>query len=126
MAEAATYRGIHPVTVIASASGVVRGVRVTRQSNGQVTVQDASARGDYVTLQAGDSALTGKPVLAVLAQQGKVPALVTGTTTVVGDLAYAAASGQFSKTSTNATLVGRFTTATVSGALGEVELFAVA
>ena len=119
MAEMATYIGVIPRTITSNAA-LVRGVRVTRNSDGTCDVQDATGAGDYVTLAAIEAA---KPGIAVsMAGGGKVPALASEAC-AVGDAAYAAASGKFSKTSTNATLVGRWTLATTGdGVLGEVEL----
>lgn len=119
MAEMATYAGAKPRTITANAA-LARGLRVTLNSSGTCDVQDASAAGDYVTLQAVEALKTGAAVN--IASGCKVPALASEATTV-GDAAYAAASGKFSKTSTNATLVGRWTlAASGDNVLGEVEL----
>jgi len=124
MAIQATYIGIEPRTITATAVAQARGVRVTRNSSGLTAVADETTRGDYVTLQA--IAASGSGLAASMSADGKVPALASEAT-VVGDLAYAAAAGKFSKTSTNAALVGRWTlAASGDGVLGEVELFSVA
>lgn len=69
------------------------------------------------------SAAASEPFMGASMQDGgKVPALASEAT-VVGDLAYSAADGKFSKTSANAVLVGRWTmAASADGVLGEVEL----
>jgi hypothetical protein len=124
MAELATYVGIEPRTAIATNVAQARGVRVTRNSSGVTAVADATTRGDYVTLT--DIAASSAGQVASLSGGGKIPALASEAT-VVGDLAYAAAAGKFSKTSTNAALLGRWTlAASGDGVLGEVELFSVA
>lgn len=125
MAEQATYIGIQPRTIKAGASPLARGVRVTRASDGTCVVQDATARGDYITITAADASTY---LEAVSIQGGnKVPALLTsGVTSAVGDLAYTAAAGAFSNVSASAVLVGRWTTATAASTLGEVELFSPA
>jgi hypothetical protein len=120
----ATHLGVTPVTVTLTAVAVARGLRVTRNSSGLCAVQDASARGDYVTLRDGvaseaiPAAASGTPA--------KVPA-VASEAVAVGDLAYSAAGGKFSKTSASAVLMGRWTqAASGDGVLGEVQLFTVA
>jgi hypothetical protein len=123
MAEMATNVGTQQRTGIANAA-LVRGVRCTRNASGTLDVQDATARGDYVT---GQDIEAGKPgVVYEMGGGGKVAALFNGAI-AVGALAYAGANGQFSPTSTNAALCGRCTlAASGSGVLGEVELFEVA
>lgn len=123
MAEMATYVGIEPRTILASSVAQARGVRVTRNSAGATAIQDATLRGDYVTLTAIEASSVGQA--ASMSGGGKVPALASEATTV-GDIAYAAASGKFSKTSTSAAVVGRWTlAASGDGVLGEVELESV-
>lgn len=124
MAELATYLGVLPKTISLTNAACARGVRVTRNSSGLCAVADATTRGDYVTLRDGaaleviDAVPAGTPA--------KVPALASEAATV-GALAYAAAAGKFSVTSTNAALMGRWTlAASGDGVLGEVELFSVA
>jgi hypothetical protein len=119
-----SYIGVNPRTVIPTAVALARGVRVTRNSSGLVAVAGIGTRGDYVTLTSCDAS---EPVQACPMQDAaKVPALSTEAT-VVGDLAYSAASGLFSKTATSAVLVGRWTQAAPGAStLGEVELFTVA
>jgi hypothetical protein len=124
MADLATYCGVTPRSINLPNTAVVRGVRVIRASTGLNAVADATQRGDYVTLAAGAALENG--VLAVsMADGGKVPALASEAC-AVGDAAYAAAAGKFSKTSTNAAVCGRWTlAASGDGALGEVELLSV-
>lgn len=124
MADLATYLGVSPQTVTLTAASAARGVRVIRNSSGLCAVADATARGDYVLLRDGaaseaiDAVPAGTPA--------KVPALASEASTV-GALAYAAAAGKFSVTSTNAALMGRWTlAASADGVLGEVMLTSVA
>lgn len=124
MALQTTYVGIEPRTAIASSVAQVRGVRVTRDSTGVTAVTDIATRGDYVTLQAVAASAAGD--VASMSGGGKVPALASEATTV-GALAYSAAAGKFSVTSTSAVVVGRWTlAASGDNVLGEVELFSVA
>jgi len=124
MAELATYMGEVPKTITPTNVALARGVRVTRNSSGLCAVTSAATRGDYVTLR---EAAASEPVAAVPAGTPcKVPALASEAA-AVGDLAYSAASGKFSITSTNAVVMGRWTlAASGDGVLGEVELFPVA
>jgi len=123
MAELACDSGASLLTVTLTAASAVRGVRVTTNSSGLVAVQDATARGDFVLAQDGAASAV---IAAFDAQEGIVPALASEAC-AVGDLAYAAASGKFSKTSTNAALMGRWVQAASGDAvLGSVKLFGVA
>lgn len=124
MAELATYLGITPKTITLTNVAVARGLRVTRNSSGLCAVEGITARGDYVTLADG---VASEAISACPAGTPAKVAAVASEATVVGDLAYSAASGKFSKTSTNAVLMGRWTlAASADGVLGEVELFTVA
>ncbi len=124
MAELASYIGITPRTIYNGTTDLVRGVRVTRQSDGTHVVADATTRGDYVTLTPITASEYG--AASSMADGGKVPALASEAC-AVGDTAYAAASGKFSKTSTNAAVVGRWVlAASANNVLGEVELLSVA
>lgn len=120
MPEMASYVGIEPRTVIPTAVAVARGIRLVRGTDNLVSAAGSTVRGDYISLVA---AAASEPFAAVSLQGGgKVPAVASETTTV-GALAYSAASGKTSVTSTSAVLLGRWTTATAADALGEVELF---
>lgn len=124
MALQATYIGVEPRTITATNVAQSRGIRVTRDSSGTTAATGATTRGDYVTAQ--DIAASASGQAFSLSGGGKVPALASEAV-AIGDLAYAAASGKFSKTSTNAALVGRWTmAASGDGVLGEVELFSAA
>lgn len=124
MAELATYIGIVPRTILANSVAQVRGVRVTRNSAGTTAIADNTTRGDYVTLTAIEASLPG--TAASMSDGGSVPALASEAC-AIGDLAYSAASGKFSKTSAGAVLCGRWTqAASGDGVLGVVELFSVA
>jgi len=124
MADIATHIGVTPVSITLTAAACGRGLRVTRNSSGLCAVTAATSRGDYVTLRDG---VASEVVPAVPpGTPAKVPA-VASEAVAVGDLAYSAASGKFSKTATDAVLMGRWTmAASGDGVLGEVELFAVA
>src|SRR5262245_5718939 len=120
MAEIATYIGVEPRTVQNGGSAIARGLRCTLQSTGLVAVQDNTARGDFVT--AHDIAAHEAGEAFSMQGGGKVPA-VASEATLVGDPAYTATAGRFSKTTTSNVLVGRWTQpASGAGVLGEVEL----
>lgn len=123
MADLCTYMGETPVSITLTAASVARGLRVTRNSSGLCAVQDATARGDYVTLR--DGAASEVVIGVPSGTPAKVPALTTVAVNV-GDLAYSATGGQFTNVSTSAVLMGRFTQATSGAGLAEVELFTVA
>jgi len=124
MAELATYIGETSVTVTPTNVALARGVRVVRASTGLVAVADITQRGDYVTLRAMEASEPGPAQPAT--GPAKVPALASEAATV-GALAYSAAAGKFSVTSTNAVVMGRWTlAASGDGVLGEVQLFPVA
>lgn len=124
MAEATSYIGVTPRTAILTNAAVGRGLRITRDSTGSCAVAPAATKGEYVTMVDGDAL---KPVMVqAMGNGGKVPA-VASEACAVGDQAYAAANGKFSKTSTNAALCGRWTlAASADGVLGEVELTDIA
>jgi len=110
-------------TVTATAAAIGRGIRVTLNSSGLVAASAIGVQGDYITLQAIPASGTG---LAVpIAAGGSVP-VQASETTAVGDAAYSAASGQVSKTSTNAVLIGKWLQVGAANALAVVELSAVA
>lgn len=121
MATQSTYIGVAPVTLLVGASDVVRGVRVSRDTSNLVTVQDITARGDFVTLTSGEATYTCEG--ASMQSAGHVPALASEAT-AIGDTAYSAASGKFSKTSGGgAVLCGTWIqAASGDGVLGMVEL----
>jgi hypothetical protein len=121
MSELATYIGIEPRTVNnISGATIVRGRRVVLGSDGNVTLAAIGVRGDYVTLQDIENNGCG---LAVAVQAGnKIPAQSTEATNI-GDTAYSAANGQFSKTSASAVIIGKWAApASGANALGEVEM----
>jgi hypothetical protein len=124
MAIQATSRGGSLATITATNVALVRGVRVILDSSGTVSVAAATVRGEYVTSQAiaADATGAGFPT----SEAASVPALASEAV-AVGDAAYAAASGKFSKTSTNAAYMGVWTlAASGDGVLGAVELKSVA
>lgn len=111
-------------TIICGATALVRGVRVVRASDGEFDVAGATVRGDFATM---DAVPIGEAAPAQPMQGEATLPLLSLTTAAVGDLAYAAADGKVSTTSTNAALVGRYRTAVaVANTLGEVQLLSVA
>lgn len=124
MAEIATYRAVESVTVRATGTAIAKGARVALNSDGEVAVAAIEVRGEYVTLQAIAADGVG---LAALSQQGAVLAIASESV-AIGDPAYSAASGKFSKTSGGgAVLMGKWTqAASGDGVLGQVELGTVA
>ncbi len=120
MALQSTYCGITPRTALPTSVAIALGVRVTFDSTGYVSAAAISVRGDYTTLQSCEGSI---PVdVASMQGGGKVPALASEAV-AVGDPAYSAASGKYSKTSTSAVLVGKWIeAASGDGVLGAVEL----
>lgn len=121
MANASTAIVATQVTVTASSVAISRGTRLTLGSDGTCAVSAIGVRGDYVALI--DIAANGVGVAAP-ASSGSVPVVASENCTR-GDIAYSAASGQVSKTSTNAIVMGRWKDTTVSGTLGRIELESV-
>lgn len=122
MAELATYIGVEPRTEICGVD-VPRGSRVVYGAAGTVTLAPIGVRGDYIAMVDGKN--TEPAAFASLSGGGKVPA-VASVAVNQGDLAYSAAAGQVSNVATGAVLMGRWTTTTALGTLGEVELFPIA
>ena len=119
MAELATYVGVEPRTEICGVD-VARGLRVILNASGVVVLAPIGQRGDYIALIDGKN--TEPSAFVSCSGGGKVPA-VASEQTAVADVAYSAANGQVSKTAAGAIVMGRWTTATAPGTLGEVELF---
>lgn len=123
MPELATYRAIDPVTIILGASPVVRGLRVSRAADGTHAVQDASERGDYVTIVDG---VAGEAIAASALSNGSVPMLVaSGVTVADGDDAYSAAGGYITNVSTSAQYIGKIRQPAAPLTLTVVQLKAV-
>jgi hypothetical protein len=123
MPELASYIGIEPRTASnQSGSTIGRGLRVLYGATGLITLAGVGVRGDYVTLQ--DIANNDVGLVTSLSGGGKVGA-VASVAVSQGDVAQAAANGQFAGAGA-APILGKWTTA-VSGAgvLGEVELESV-
>lgn len=118
-----TYIGVTPVSVSLDSTAVLRGLRVKRGSNGLYTVQDATARGEYVTLNDGIASEVVEG--AALGTPARAPMQVAAAV-VQGDLAYSAAAGQSTNVSTNAVLLGKYaeTQATING-FASVDFFTV-
>lgn len=125
MAELASYIGIEPRTIKATAVAQARGIRVTLDSSGTTAASAIGVRGDYITLQAIAASDFG--LAASTSGGGKIP-VVASEATAVGDAAYSAADGKVSKTSGGgAVLMGKWTlAASGDGILGEIELQTVA
>lgn len=120
MALQATYDGLTLRTQIPTAVALALGVRVVVDSNGLVAVAAASIRGEFTTIQSAEASTPCQ--VASMQAGGRVPALASESV-AVGDPAYSAASGKYSKTSTNAVLVGKWVeAASADGVLGAVEL----
>ena len=117
MAEMATYIGSEPRAITASAA-IARGLRCSLNSGGTCDLQDDSAVGDYVALHDIEAGKRG--AAAGLYDGGKVPA-VASEAVAVGDPAYIADNGRFSKTE-GTILLGTWSLGASAGALGEVEL----
>lgn len=124
MAELATNIGVVPQTILASTSAINRGLRTTLASDGTVSVSAIGVRGDYITVN--DVAASSYGTGHACGTGAKISALASEAV-AIGDLAYSAASGKFSKTSTNAVLMGRWVqAASGDGVLGVVQLETVA
>jgi hypothetical protein len=120
MAEMATYIGIEPRTINAAGAALARGLRVALNSSGTYDLAGIGVSGEFVTLHDIEANKPG--AAASVGGGGKVPA-VSSEACAVGDIAYSAASGQFSKTASGAVVMGKWTLATTgAGVLGEVEL----
>lgn len=117
MADLAGTVNAQFITVIPTAVALARGVRVALNASGLVAVADATVRGDFVT---DTAAAASEPCAAVALQAGSIVAALASEAVVIGDTAYSAASGLFSKTSTNAILCGKWIQDAASGALGRV------
>lgn len=120
-----TYIGVTPVTLQLDSMAVGRGLRVKRGSNGLYTLQDASARGEYVTLNDGvaSDVIEG----AALGTPARVPFVVTFSASIVpGAVAYTGASGTATDANTSGIILGKFAdTATASGQFAAVDLLTV-
>jgi len=123
MADLATHIGIVPMTVLASTSAISRGYRVTLASDSTVSVSAIGVRGDFVVTN--DIAASSYGAACPMQAGAKVDAFASEAVSV-GDAAYSAASGAFSKTSTNAILVGKWVQAASANTLGTVLIETVA
>lgn len=120
MADLATNLGVVPQTQTTTNAAVGRGLRVTLDSSGTVSVSAIGVAGDYVTLVDIPASTPG--ACNAMGNGAKVAALASEAC-AVGDAAYSAASGKFSKTSTNAVRVGKWVqAASGDGVLGVVQL----
>ncbi len=120
MAELAANVGVTEFSVNNDTVAVSRGTRVTLASTGLVAASLIGVRGDYVATIDIAASATGP---AVPMQAGVIVTGVASEAVAVGDAIYSAASGQFSKTSASAVLVGKANTAASgSGVLFEVLL----
>ena len=124
MAELATNIGVVPQTILASTSAISRGYRVTLASDGTVSASAIGVRGDYIAVN--DIAASGYGTGHACGTGAKIAAIASEAV-AIGDAAYSAASGKFSKTSTNAVLMGKWVqAASGDGVLGVVQLETVA
>lgn len=127
MAIPASNVGVEPRTILNStAAELARGVRVTVGASGTCTVAGLAVRGDFVTNQVIPISVASATPKAGLGYStsggGQVPALASEAV-AVGDDAFSAADGKFSKTSTSAVYMGRWViAASADGVLGAVEL----
>lgn len=119
MAELAT--SLHPVHITCKAKANVsftRGLRGTIQSDNTYDLSAATERGQVTCETPTESAggyflgnnINGSAAIPAVASEAVAP----------GDVAYSAASGKTSKTSTNAVRVGMWRTTTAQDALGEI------
>jgi hypothetical protein len=125
MAELASTIGVVPITVLATAVAQVRGVRVTMDSTGACAVSAISERGDFVVDQAIAASDRG---IGYSLNGGGVVAALASEATAIGDPAYSAAVGKWSKsTGGGAILMGKWVqAASGDGVLGCVLLETVA
>lgn len=115
MSTMATYRGVKPVTIIAGASALALGVRVSINTSGTCDAQDATKRGDYITMEAIPAGKTG---CAVKLTDGEVIALNGATAVAAGDDTFAAAAGGFA--ASGSVYVGKWREAVAAGAQGSL------
>lgn len=118
-----TYIGVTPVSVPLDTTAVGRGLRVKKGSNGLYTVQDASARGEYATLNDGVASEVVEG--AALGTPARVPLQTLGAV-AVGDLVYAAAGGAVdNSTNTSTILIGKSADAVSVASFVSVDLMVI-
>jgi len=122
MAELITTINAVPVTAKAGAGvSFTRGLRGVLDSSGTYTLAGVGEHGQLVA-DTPTEAAAGYFLGCALAGGTTIPA-VTSESVVIGEVAYTAASGKFSKTSTSAVRVGMWVQgATADGALGIIFL----
>lgn len=120
-----TYIGVTPVSVPLDSTAVGKFLRVKRGSNGLYTLQDASARGEYVTLN--DGAASEVVEGAALGTPARVPFVVTFSAAIApGTVAYTGANGTATDSNASGIILGKFAdTATVTGQFARVDLLTV-
>lgn len=127
MAILASNCAVRPRTILNTTDAeLARGVRVALNSSGLCAAAGATVAGDFVTDQVIPISVSGQTPKSGVAYSlnggGQVPALASEAV-AVGDAAYSAASGKWSKTSTNAVYLGKWViAASGDGVLGAVEL----
>lgn len=120
MAELNTTLNVVPVTAKASAGvSFTRGLRGVLESTGTYALAGISEQGQLVADTPTDAA-AGYFLGANINGSAAIPA-VASEAVVVGDVAYTAASGKTSKTSTNATRIGIWSqAASADGVIGTI------
>lgn len=110
-------------SILVTAVDVARGTRLTFDG----TAYSASAlgvRGDMIALQ--DIPASTRGDAAPIGGGGSVPVIAGEASCDAGDAAYSMAAGLTGVTTTNAILMGKWLQTTANGALGVIELKAVA
>ena len=123
MANPITTLGVTPISCKANTNvSFTRGLRgVLIGNNGGAPTFDLAGIGDIgsVVADTPTPAAAGYFVGASIQESAVIPAVASENVTA-GDIAYTAASGQTSKTSTNALRVGIWRETTASGAVGSI------
>lgn len=111
------------ITVLVTAVDVARGTRLT--FNGTAYAASAlGVRGDVIALV--DIPASTRGLAAPINAGGSLPVIAGEASCDAGDAAYSMAAGLTGVTTTNAVLMGKWLQTTASGALGVIELGAIA
>ena len=115
-----TLNAVHITCIVTSGSTISgRGYRCAVQSDGSYNVASISEPGQVVSDQPSDSG-NGQFLGCRIGQSGSIPAISIEPTSP-GNVAYTAATGQFSQTATSATRIGIWVQGvSASGGLGIV------
>lgn len=130
MATQQTTIGTFDVTIIPLAGGgnIVRGLRVTKNTDGTVSAAAANVRGDYVTTSILEDSATypSQPGTGVPLQQGGiVPMLSLEANATIGATAYtdnAGATGKVDTANTSGVIVGKYNQTCAAGDIVEILL----